>query len=61
MTNNARTINFEGYGADFEIVSDRFEMFTTSATQNLEKSIVTYDDGVVIPAKSIVTLKATLN
>ncbi|PQJ79602.1 glycoside hydrolase [Polaribacter porphyrae] len=60
MTDSARTINFAGYGSDFEIVSDRFEMYTTSETQNLEKSTATYDDGLVIPAKSIVTLTATL-
>ena len=59
-TESARTINFEGFGTDFEITTDSFEMYTTSETKNLEKSDAVYNDGLLIPAKSIVTLKATL-
>lgn len=61
MTNNPRTINFSGYGDSFSVVSNRFEMYTTSTSKDLEKSIITYEDGIEINAKSIITLKAILN
>ncbi len=57
-TNN-RVISFENYTKGFEVVGGNFEMFTTSTTSNLRKSIVPYD-AISIPGKSIVTLKAKL-
>ncbi len=58
-TESNRAINFENYEKDFEIIGGTFETYTTSATSNLKKSQVAYD-AVVIPGKSIVTLKAKL-
>ncbi|RED50332.1 glycoside hydrolase [Seonamhaeicola aphaedonensis] len=58
-TDSTRRISFENYGVDFEVVNDTFEAFTTSSGTNLKKSTMQYD-GVDIPRKSIVTLKAVL-
>ncbi|MFD2725166.1 glycoside hydrolase [Hyunsoonleella rubra] len=58
-TDSSRTIALDNYGEDFEVVNGDFEVFTTSAGSNLRKSIMDFD-GLSIPSKSIVTLKATL-
>ena len=54
-----REISFENYTDEFEVVNGSFDMYTTSATQDLEKSLVEYD-AITIPNKSIVTLTAIL-
>jgi O-glycosyl hydrolase len=54
-----RDISFENYGEGFEVVNNTFEAYTTSTTSNLRRSVVKHD-AIVIPGKSIVTLKATL-
>lgn len=58
-TVNDREISFEGYSTDFEIDQDTFEMYVTSQTDNLKRSVVKYDQ-VKIPSKSIVTLKGKI-
>ncbi|SFC87706.1 O-Glycosyl hydrolase [Zunongwangia mangrovi] len=58
-TGSSRAINFEGYGDSFSVINDRFEMYTTSGSSNLERTEVSPVD-LEIPAKSIVTLKAIL-
>ena len=58
-SDSAREVTFNGYGSDFEIVSDAFEMYTTSSTSNLKKTMINFDE-ISIPRKSIVTLKAVL-
>lgn len=59
-TDTDRTINFNGYGSDFSFTNNSMDMYTTSATQDLEKSEVQASE-IVIPAKSIVTLQADLD
>jgi hypothetical protein len=54
-----RTISFENYSEDFEVVGDVFDVYTTSAINNLKKSSMMYD-AISISGKSIVTLKAKL-
>jgi len=58
-SNNPRELSFENYGVDFEIANETFDVYTTSTTSNLRKSTANFDD-VEIPAKSIVTLTATI-
>ena len=58
-TNSERAISFKNYGSDFSFINNTVEMYTTSASQNLERSQVP-NDGIVIPAKSIVTVRAKL-
>lgn len=58
-TNSDRPINFKSYGNDFSFTNNTVEMYTTSATKNLERSDAGIDN-VVIPAKSIVTVRAKL-
>ncbi|WP_299664610.1 glycoside hydrolase [uncultured Polaribacter sp.] len=59
-TESARTISFQDYGTEFEVTGNSFETYTTSSTMNLEKGTTAADE-IVIPAKSIVTLKGNLN
>lgn len=58
-TDGARSILFENYGEDFEVENDIFEVYITSSTKDLKKSNAPYDD-IVIPSKSIVTLRAKI-
>jgi O-glycosyl hydrolase len=58
-TDSNRNISFENYGESFEVLNNTFEVYTTSTTSNLRRSVVKHD-AIVIPGKSIVTLKATL-
>lgn len=59
FSDSNRELNFENYGVDFEVTGGTFEAYTTSTTSNLRKSTMNFDE-IEIPAKSIVTLKATL-
>ena len=58
-TDSSRDVVLENYGVDFEVVDGRFESYTTSASNNLRKSTMQYD-AILIPSKSIVTLKAVI-
>jgi O-glycosyl hydrolase len=58
-TDKNRAISFSNYTSEFEIVGGKFDVYTTSAVNNLTKSTANFD-GVVIQAKSIVTLTAQL-
>ncbi|NJX16385.1 glycoside hydrolase [Tamlana crocina] len=58
-TNSNREIILQEYGTQFEVVNDLFEVYTTSSTKNLKKSTTTYDN-IVVPSKSIVTLRAQI-
>lgn len=58
-TGAERTINFRNYGNEFSFTNDNVEMYTTSSNQNLKKSEVSANN-VVIPSKSIVTLRGQL-
>ena len=58
-TDADRDISFENYGADFEVVNDVFDVYTTSNTTNLRKSSSSVES-LLISSKSIVTLKAKL-
>lgn len=59
FSDSNRVLDFENYGVDFEVSGGSFDAYTTSATSNLRKSTMNFDE-VEIPAKSIVTLTATL-
>lgn len=59
-TEDTRSLALDGYAEKFSVVGDTFEMYTTSATANLKKSTTNAEE-ITIPAKSIVTLRATLN
>lgn len=59
-TDSNRNISFENYGeGGFEVVNNVFDAYTTSTASNLRKTQVNYES-IVIPSKSIVTLKGTL-
>ena len=58
-TDSNRDIMFDNYSKDFEVVNDSFEAYTTSMGSDLRKSKMDFDN-IVIPSKSIVTLKAIL-
>jgi O-glycosyl hydrolase len=58
-TDKSRAISFSNYKKNFEIAGGIFEKYTTSATDNLKKSAVAFNE-ISIPSKSIVTLKAKL-
>jgi O-glycosyl hydrolase len=59
-TESSRKLSFENYGEEgFEVVNDQFDVYTTSTASNLRKTQVNYD-AIVIPSKSIVTLRTIL-
>ena len=54
-----RQISLTGYGDDYTVVDDQFDSYTTSETQDLEHAIQAANE-IILPAESIVTLKAKL-
>lgn len=58
-TDSNRNMSLENYGVDFEVVNGTFESYITSTGTNLRKSTMPFD-GISIPSKSIVTLRAVL-
>lgn len=54
-TGNRRQIKIDNYLKDFKLKDNKFNVYTTSETSDLKKSVMTVD-GISIPEKSITTL-----
>ncbi len=59
MLDELRELTLQNYGEQFSFKDDKVKLYTTSKTSNLESSVKTVGS-IVIPKKSIVTIKGAL-
>jgi hypothetical protein len=57
MSDKSKKFTIEGLGSSIHITGNTFDVYTTTATKNLARSVLPADN-IIIEAKSVTTLSA---